>query len=289
MMRAYVVILFFSLILLIACGGESDKPQTAQQADSTVVTEDTATFKPDTVLNLANKELEEVPENIEAYQKVHTVDLSGNPGLNLTATFVALAKLPNLHTLIMKSNNIDSLPPDIGYLGSLKVLDFSANNLKRLPQEFGMLQQLEELKLSFNQIDSFPMAIVKLRNLRILEISDNYIKNMPDSIGFLTNLTKLIISKNEIPKIPLSIGNLKKMEMFDISKNLVNTVPATIANLVNLVYLDFSSNELESLPATFVKFNNRPLQLYLEKNMFDEKAIESIKKMLPNSAITFGD
>lgn len=288
MMKAYVVIFVLTLSMLAACG-ESEKTKPGQPKDSTVVAEDTASVKPDTLLNLANKELEELPENIEAYQNVLTVDISGNPGLNLTATFVALAKLPNLHTLIMKNNNIDSLPPDIGYLGSVKIIDLSANNLKRLPQEFGMLQQLEELKLSFNQFDTFPAVLTRLRNLRTLEISDNFIKALPDSIGFLTNLTKLIISKNEIPKIPLSIGNLKKLEMFDISRNLVNTVPATIANLVNLVYLDLSSNELESLPATFIKFNNKPLQLYLEKNNFDEKAVESIKKMLPNSAITFGD
>lgn len=288
-MKAYSVLLMLSITIIASCGGGESQKAGPQKPDTLSMSDDTASQKPDTVLDLANRELEALPENIEAYINVHTVNLSGNPGLNLTETFVALAKLPKLHTLIIKNCNIDSLPPDIGYLGSVKAIDFSANNLKKLPQEFGMLQQLEELKISFNQLDTFPVVITRLKNIKTLEMSDNYIKFIPDSIGFMSNLNKLILSKNEITKLPLSIGSLKKLEMFEVSKNLLNSVPASIASLQNLVYLDLSSNELESLPATFIKFNNKPLQLYLEKNMFDEKAVDYIKKMLPNTAITFGE
>ena len=92
-------------------------------------------------LNLADKQLSEIPTEI------------GN--------------LTNLQSLYLSGNQLSEIPTEIGNLTNLQNLDLSGNQLTELPREIGNLTNLEYLYLYYNQLTD-PNSIKQcLPNTRI--------------------------------------------------------------------------------------------------------------------------
>ncbi|KAK3326224.1 Endonuclease/exonuclease/phosphatase [Apodospora peruviana] len=103
-------------------------------------------------------------------QDWHNMDLSGQ-GLRILAP--ALFSYEFLQELYIASNQLTSLPADIGRLRNLRLLEASNNQISELPPEIGMCTNLKTLLLFDNQIHTLPHELGFLYMLEMLGIEGN--------------------------------------------------------------------------------------------------------------------
>jgi internalin A len=117
------------------------------------------------------------------------------------------------------SQEISSLPPEIGLISNVKRIYLDKNQLTTLPPEIGQLSNLEYLELHSNKITSLPAEIGNLTNLRTLDLRGNELESLPAEIGNLTNLETLDLGGNELESLPLEICRLTNLETLDLRGN----------------------------------------------------------------------
>ena len=77
-------------------------------------------------LDLSNKKLTKIPENLGNLVNLRTLDLSNN---NLTKIPTSLGNLVNLQTLYLYGNSLTEIPASLSNLSHLQTLYLSGNNL----------------------------------------------------------------------------------------------------------------------------------------------------------------
>lgn len=133
-----------------------------------------------------------------------------------------IAKLTNLTTLVLHSNDIVTITDKIGELAKLKVLDCSRNNLKSLPQALNNLPQLTTLNLASNSLQSVPSQIANVK-LSILNLSDNRFEIFPDvCYTELVHLSEIHVNKNQIKTIPSTVCYLQALKVFNVADNAIS-------------------------------------------------------------------
>jgi len=137
------------------------------------------------------------------------------------------------------------------------------NKLTTLPESIGNLTNLEQLWLSLSKLTTLPENIGNLKKLGELWLYNNNLTSLPESIGNLTNLTYLGLYSNKLASLPDSIGNLKNLGRLGLSFNQLTTLPESIGKLKNLY------------------------RLYLQANPISDEEKVRIKKLLPNTKISF--
>ena len=90
-------------------------------------------------------------------------------------------------------------------------LDCSSNQLTSLPENIGSLVNLEKLWCSENQLTSLPESIGNLVKLYDLKCDDNQLTSLPESFGNLVNLKYFDYSGNPLKEIP-QIQRLKNKQ-----------------------------------------------------------------------------
>ncbi len=135
-----------------------------------------------------------IPEGFNVFDKLTTLRISGNPGVqefNLSIFEVSM-----LQKLDLSNNGIG----------------LASDNEGAIPNEIGMLLQLTDLNLENNRITSLSNQIGELPNLKNLNLRNNAIVDIPASLGALTNLDILDISGNlQLNEIPEEVCNLQDM------------------------------------------------------------------------------
>ena len=126
---------------------------------------------------------------------------------------------------------LNTIPPRIVNLKTLKRLFLRRNNLKELPEFIGFLSDLEILDLRINEIKALPSSIGLLSNLKYLNLSSNNLFSVPESIGNLSTLTKLNLNNNKLRFIPDSIGKLKKLKELKIRANFWIKLPESVKSM----------------------------------------------------------
>lgn len=153
----------------------------------------------------------------------------------------------NLTKLILASNQLTLLPPNLGDLNTLTVLDLHDNLLKELPNEIGLLTCLNKLNVSHNRLSGLPPDFFKLGSLRDLNLAKNELRHLSEEISQLNMLQKLDVSYNEMASLPSGIGYLTKITHFSMSDNRIKELPLEMSFLRDLVSLDANRNQLVTL------------------------------------------
>lgn len=133
-----------------------------------------------------------------------------------------IAKLKNLTTLVLHSNEIVTITDKIGELTKLKVLDCSRNNLKSLPQTLDNLPQLTTLNLASNSLQLIPSQSANVK-LSILNLSDNHFEIFPDvCYTELVHLSEIHVNKNQIKTIPNTVCCLQALKILNVADNAIS-------------------------------------------------------------------
>jgi hypothetical protein len=159
----------------------------------------------------------------------------------------------------LKNLGLTSLPSEIGWLSSAKLLDLQGNHLQELPTTIGQLQSLESLDIQNNKFQKLSATFVQLQKLEKLDLSKNQLQTLPKEIGELRNLKKLSIHHNELRKLPTTIGQLQKLEELEIDNNQLQTLPTEIGKLQELNNLALEHNQISSLANLVENYSERSL------------------------------
>jgi hypothetical protein len=130
-------------------------------------------------LDLSNNELTSVPSTLGSLKELQTLNVSCNKlssfiepsGLVqlhiLDLSYNSLEELPEglassdltcLATVLVHSNQLTSVPPDLHVLPALKVLDISDNKLKEIPASLCNCGKLKEFKFGGNKLTDRRLA-----------------------------------------------------------------------------------------------------------------------------------
>ena len=159
-------------------------------------------------LNLSNKNLKDVPKEIEC--------------------------LPALIYLNLDYNKLKTLPRIIGDFKDLKELRAGNNKFEEIPDEISKLTHLEHLFLDSNNLKTIPKSIGELKSLKILYLDGNYIEELPESIGKLKNLKNIGLMCNCLNRLPYSVRELESLRRLDVRSNKLHKLNEEILNIKNL-------------------------------------------------------
>eukprot|EP00756_Hemistasia_phaeocysticola_P052470 Hpha_TRINITY_DN2770_c0_g1::TRINITY_DN2770_c0_g1_i1::g.110485::m.110485 len=121
------------------------------------------------ILFLLRNRFTEVPEVCARMPALRMLSLRGNE----VARVPGNALNRGLAWLILTDNHIDTLPPEIGELGSLRKLMLSGNRLTELPTEILQCKSLELVRLASNRLRGLPDGFLELPKLAWIALSDN--------------------------------------------------------------------------------------------------------------------
>ncbi|XP_037946399.1 protein lap1 [Teleopsis dalmanni] len=153
-----------------------------------------------------------------------------------------------LEELQLISARLNSLPPQLFYCKSLRILNVSNNNLETIPTAIGSLRQLQNLDLSRNLICNVPDNIKSCKNLTYLDLSCNNLQRLPDAVTSLITLQELLLNSTCLEFLPANFGRLVNLKILELRLNNLITLPKSIARLCNLQRLDIGANEFTELP-----------------------------------------
>ncbi|XP_061739591.1 leucine-rich repeat-containing protein 7 isoform X11 [Nerophis ophidion] len=151
-------------------------------------------------LLLSSNMLQHLPDSIGMLKKLTTLKVDDNQLTSLPGT-IGSAKpkqgLSLLEELDCSCNELESLPPTIGYLHSLRTFAADENFLVELPREIGNCKNVTVMSLRSNKLEFLPDEIGQMTKLRVLNLSDNRLKNLPFTFTKLKDLAALWLSDNQ--------------------------------------------------------------------------------------------
>ncbi|XP_029939151.1 leucine-rich repeat-containing protein 7 isoform X2 [Salarias fasciatus] len=151
-------------------------------------------------LLLSSNMLQHLPDSIGMLKKLTTLKVDDNQLTSLPNT-IGSAKpkqgLSLLEELDCSCNELESLPPTIGYLHSLRTFAADENFLTELPREIGNCKNVTVMSLRSNKLEFLPDEIGQMTKLRVLNLSDNRLKNLPFTFTKLKDLAALWLSDNQ--------------------------------------------------------------------------------------------
>ena len=161
-------------------------------------------------LNLSNKEINKLPNEITRLTTVQSIDLSYN---SLKEFPIQLTQMPQLKTLLIFRNQIKNVPKEIGLMRNLNLLDISFNKIEELPSEIGQMMDLQTLDIGYNKLKKLPLEFVNLTSLKKLYLENNPIEFPPAKVikrGLYASMHFLYgeMRKKESSKVMLQVYNL---------------------------------------------------------------------------------
>ncbi len=161
-------------------------------------------------LDLSNKDINELPDEIGSITSLTSLNLSYNEIEELPDS---ICKLSGLQELFLLRNRIKKLPHGISALSKLKTLDISFNPISGLPADFGYFKSLEYFDASFCKIRRLPIDFSNLISLKHLILDDNPMEFPPLKVinrGLYAIMHFLIIErkKTEASRVALHVINM---------------------------------------------------------------------------------
>ncbi|MCP4220959.1 MAG: hypothetical protein GY765_40395, partial [bacterium] len=191
----------------------------------------------------------------------------------------AIAGLPYLAKLNIKTKNQLHVPPELGKLVNLKRMSLDGA-FSTLPPELGNLENLESLRISnFSRDFTLPAELGNLTKLRKLDVTGNFIGPipadfgnleslekftmmsqctgpLPEELGKLSNLAQLFMHGYWTGNIPDELAKLSNLKVLHLSGHFTGSIPDSLGNLENLTYLSLSGNLTGTIPASLGNLEN---------------------------------
>lgn len=106
----------------------------------------------------------DVLKNEKIQMKVERASAKGKDSLNLhdkrlNGVPEDIANIPNCKSIILSKNNLEELPESLYHIASLEKLDLSGNHFQKLPDEISHLPKLRELYLQNNKLIAIPSTV----------------------------------------------------------------------------------------------------------------------------------
>jgi|GEM_PF-780802 len=199
-----------------------------------------------------------------------------------------IVRLTKLEELDFRFNHLTSLPLEITKLVNLKGLYLSGNQLQDLPLEVEKLVNLESLTLGGNQFNFVPPVIFKIKNLRQLFLDNHSLGMLPSEIEQLLHLEVLSLRNEKLTELPTTLWNLLNLKRLYLKDNQLARLPEELGNLKNLEELDLRNNQLKSLPESIGRLP-KLRTLYLRDNQLASlpKTIIRIRKAFVDTEFNF--
>jgi hypothetical protein len=161
-------------------------------------------------LDLSNKGITDIPDDIGLLTRLKVLDLSYNQINALPSSIVNLKKLEKLY---LQRNNISNLPTGIGNLSKLKILDVSYNSIVKIPAGIGLLRNLEFLDASYCKLRKLPFGLTGLLSIKTLILEENRLVFPPQKVvnrGLYAIMHFLTIElrKNEASRAVIHVFNM---------------------------------------------------------------------------------
>ncbi|XP_026069476.1 leucine-rich repeat-containing protein 7-like isoform X7 [Carassius auratus] len=151
-------------------------------------------------LLLSSNMLQQLPDSIGKLKKLTTLKVDDNQLTSLPNTIGSArgkTGLSLLEEFDCSCNELESLPPTIGYLHNLRTFAADENFLAELPREIGNCRNVTVMSLRSNKLEFLPDEIGQMTKLRVLNLSDNRLKNLPFTFTKLKDLAALWLSDNQ--------------------------------------------------------------------------------------------
>ena len=246
-------------------------------------------------LNLSSNNLEgKLNNNLSCFTNLTILNLSDN---NIEGAIPeSIGNLANAIYIDLSNNRFSgAIPISFNNLISLKLLVLYSNNLTELPPNMGSLTNLIDLNVNRNDIENID-SVQDLKNLRFLNIGHNCLKSLENSsLDSLCNLEELHLEHNKLTEIPSSIQNIKTLKVLNMSYNniksikcngrnpfesleqlkvlnlsynmLYGPVPLSIFSINSLKYLVLSNNQFSGTLPTIYPISMK--SLIMSNNLFD--------------------
>lgn len=175
---------------------------------------------------LRDNQLERIDASINTLKYLEVLQLGYN---NITTIELGVA-LPNLRTLKLDGNYLETVPPLVYSCPKLKVLNLNGNQLDRFHYR-ASLRKLVELNLGDNPLQDITFANVKYQ-LEILVL--DWIAVQQDWLARLPN-TLVTLSLEHCDLTDISpISHLRQLEELSLMYNQLDTVERTLRKLRRL-------------------------------------------------------
>jgi Leucine-rich repeat (LRR) protein len=222
-------------------------------------------------LDCDNMKISELPNTIIKLSNLMTLSLNHN-----LLTFLPINLPPNLKTIYLNFNYFKEVPKEICNLSNLEILLMYSNKISSITPEINKLKNLKVLGLSYNILSNIPKEIGELKKLNQLELKENNIFSLPKTIIELQNLKTLSLSNNKLSRLPKKMDKLVLLEILDLDNNSLSFIPKEIFTLTNLVGISVNFNKLNNLPKIIQKSSIKYVScIYnnLNNNYEDERII----------------
>ncbi len=165
----------------------------------------------------------------------------------------AIAGLPYLAKLNIKTKNQLHVPPELGKLLNLKRMSLDGA-FSTLPPELGNLENLETLSIRNHFFDyKLPPELGNLSKLQELHISGRCTGPIPPEFGNLENVRELTIKGNCSGPIPAALGKLTRLIRLHLKGKFTGSLPAELGELSELLTLFLAGEFTGSIPAALGK------------------------------------
>lgn len=184
---------------------------------------DKYTMRKAQALQLCGRDLDHMPDNlydVGVEAQVHIVDLSRNKFSSISTGVVKLSE--TLTQLLLTSNMLSSLPPELSQCKHLQYMELSKNQLSDLPITFSDFKNMREIVINSNRFSNLPRCIYEMDKLEILLAADNQITEVnvsSDALARLKNLAVLDLRNNSIMTVPPELGNFTQLRSLELMGN----------------------------------------------------------------------
>lgn len=235
------------------------------------------------VTNAAND-----PENVillDSSKILTTLEMYRAPRYNSLEE--ALDSAEKVNKLVLHSQHLGVLRPEIGHLSYLATFDVAFNDLEALPEELSKLYYLQSFYANGNSFSEFPKQLLELPLLSRIDLSENRITSIPAAITGMEQLVRLSMDRNMLTSLPTELYELRNLEILEFKQNGLSSIPEGISALSKLKKLDLSHNQLDRLPSEVLSMGAHLKELHIQGNNFPAESVQWLIKSMPETQIRY--